>query len=275
MKKLAAALIAVFFAVSSQVAVGAAGVGDLRGRWEVDVFVDDDFIPTITMLINEAVLDGESGVLLASGCLESPYGGPSTPLAVRATPTPEGYFVEIVGTLASPSGTQAMRLTGDLLTHGKGISDDVAEGEATTQMGEGRWEALHHDRRKPKCSATVTSPLYFSADMWVVRNKNSPVNPATVFFGDTNILSSAMLVVRPDGSEVVVPPANDIWSADVDFLTQFAFVLAENVMALSGFEYRFYLLDAVGNRIDGIEDTDVFYRMRDRRDQQRHRYRSG
>ena len=80
--------------------------------------------------------------------------------------------------------------------------------------------------------------------------------------GNTDIASSSMLVERPDGTSVVIPPHTDIFSPDVDFVSEFRYLQpfdqASEGEPTPGQPYTFTLLDARGEPIPGTARTDVW-----------------
>jgi hypothetical protein len=67
-----------------------------------------------------------------------------------------------------------------------------------------------------------------------------------------------MRVDRPDGTSVVVPFYTDIFSPDVDFISQFRYLENYDGDPTSGEPYTFTLLDALDNPIPGTSQTDVW-----------------
>jgi len=123
------------------------------------------------------------------------------------------------------------------------------------------WEGTHHDRRRKNCPAAEIPPLDFWYD---VRAQRELVNGQVVenlsrhaLEGDTDIVSTGMLVQRPDASKVFPPPTiSDIFGPDVDFISRFAYSGGGEGDPMVGPSYSFTLLDANGEPIPGTTRLD-------------------
>lgn len=148
--------------------------------------------------------------------------------------------------------------------YGHGVPDDVASGEVRTEFLEGgAWAGTHHDRRRPHCPPLDEIPppgLEFGGDVYSRREYEGDIltGPSTILEGYTNIVSSGMRVERPDGTVVDVPSYTDIFSSDVDFISQFRYLEGYGGDPISGGVYTFTLLDALGDPIAGTTRTDVW-----------------
>jgi hypothetical protein len=157
---------------------------------------------------------------------------------------------------------------GPVYTFGEGVPDDKAGGEEsrirTEFLDGGKWTATHHDRRKKECPPVEIPPLSFSVDVRAQHNlRGGQVELIkTILEAQTDIASSGVLVEKPDGSRVTLPPYTDIFSPDVDFVSRFRYTipfdLADNVDPIAGQPYYFTLLDVLGNPIPGSLKTDIW-----------------
>ena len=247
------------------------GVDDLRGRWE---FVASDLAPEplpFDIFIVDLELDPDSQAgndYLAVGCMGSPGVDTLTPLALRATDLGGGvYELNLLSTAVPPPDMgepYVIQFLGTVTAYGQGVPDDVAEGQVRTEFLEGgAWAGTHHDRRRPHCPPIDEIPppgLDFHGDVYSRRQYEGDflTEPSTILEGHTNIVSSGMRVERPDGSVVDVPFYTDIFSPDVDFISEFRYLEGYAGDPLSGGVYTFTLLDALGDPIAGTSRTDVW-----------------
>jgi hypothetical protein len=239
------------------------GVDHLRGRWDGVVKNLNDADQSLTLLLNDFAPDPDnSAAMLATGCLAVGEAKALTPIAARAVSLGNNNFdLTVLGTVAGDSEGFTIRLAGLVETFGAGIQDDRVSGKWTTAEAENGWSATHHDRRRSKCPPVSDIPgLFFDVDVYVAHNYNVDdlVDRLTIFGGRTNIVSTGMLVTRPDGSKTVVPFFTDIFSPNVDFISQFRYSKEEPGDPTNGKVYTFTLLDALGNPIPGATETDIW-----------------
>lgn len=246
------------------------GVDDLRGRWE---FVVSDFAEeplSFDIFINDLAPDPDSQTgneYLAVGCMGSPGVDAIAPMALRATDKGDGvYKLSILSTVVPPGDEKpfVIQFLSTVFTNGSGVPDDVMEGSIRTDFFEGgELSATHHDRRRTKCPPVGDIPtpgLYFRGDVYVHHaywGEDLDVI-FNVLEGYTNIVSSGMRVERPDGTVVIVPYYTDIFSPQVDFISEFRYLETSAGDPISGQPYTFTLLDALGDPIPGTTQTDVW-----------------
>jgi hypothetical protein len=246
------------------------GVDDLRGRWE---FVVSDFVEeplTYDIFINDLAPDPDSQTgneYLAVGCMASPGVDAITPMSLRASDEGSGvYKLNILSTSVPPGDEEpfVIQFLSTVLTNGSGVPDDVAEGSIRTESFEGgELSATHHDRRRTKCPPVGDIPtpgLYFAGDVYVHHGYSGEelVDKFNLLEGFTNIVSTGMRVERPDGTVVIVPFYTDIFSPQVDFISEFRYLQGFEGDPISGQPYTFTLLDALGNPIPGTTRSDVW-----------------
>jgi hypothetical protein len=214
-------------------------------------------------LLNDFAPDpNDSSVILASGCLAIGETEVLTPLAARAVDRGEGNFdLTVLGTVSGHGEAFTIRLTGVGKTFGPGVKDDSVSGQWTTAESDGYWSAVRHDWRRSHCPPVDdVAGLYFQTDIAVDHRYfgDELVERSTLMQGDTNVVSASMLVERPDGTTTVVPSFTDIFSPNVDFISEFRYQKNEPGDAVSGEGYTFTLLDPLGNPIPGMSDTDIW-----------------
>ena len=244
------------------------GVDDLRGRWE---FVVSDLAPEplpFDIFINDLAPDPDSEIgneYLAVGCMGSPGVDAITPMSLRATDLGGGvYDLSLLSTAVPPADDKpyVIQFLGTVYTNGSGVPDDVASGYIRTDSSQGGdWDGTHHDRRRTKCPPVGDIPdLYFHNDVYVRRGYEGDTvdHQNTLLEGFTNIVSTGMRVEWPDGTVVNVPFYTDIFSPDVDFVSEFRYLGGYEDDPISGEPYTFTLLDALGNPIPGTTQTDVW-----------------
>jgi hypothetical protein len=119
----------------------------------------------------------------------------------------------------------------------------------------------------PAQNVTVTAnfavDLHFSTDAYVLLN-----GPATLPLEErtvcvllnimTNIVMDSVRVDLPDGGPVIVPAYTDLNSPEVDQTTLLRFCICTPSMPIAGGEYNFTALDAAGEPIPGVRDTDIW-----------------
>lgn len=249
------------------------GVDDLRGRWEFVVSgLDPGGQPlAFDIFINDLGPDpnGQTGdEFVAAGCMRSLGEEAMAPMSMRAIHLGGGvYDLNLLSTVIPPPEMGppfVIQYLGVVNTNGSGVTDDQAGGHARTEWLENaEWSGKHHDRRRTECPPVGDIPvpgLYFSPDVYVHHGYRGEetIHRTTLLESYTNIVSSAMQVDRPDGTVVIVPFYTDIFSSQVDFVSEFRFLQSFEGDPISGQAYTFTLLNALGNPIAGTTQTDVW-----------------
>ncbi len=109
---------------------------------------------------------------------------------------------------------------------------------------------------------TPGNGLWLQAGITGVRNidKEGNFNDGFNSHGDTNIVSSGMQVISPDGSSTIIPFYTDVFSPNVDFINVFRYLQgSDGSLPVAGGTYTFTLLDAFGSPIAGTTQTDTWY----------------
>jgi len=119
----------------------------------------------------------------------------------------------------------------------------------------------------PTQNVTVTAnfaiDLYFQTDAWVFLKGPATLppeerDPCVSLGTTTNIVVGSVRVDLPDGRSVIVPASTDVFRAEVDGTTVLHFSICEPRMPIAGGEYVFTALDAAGEPIPGVRNTDIW-----------------
>ena len=246
-----------------QIASASNRVDDLRGRW--DIVVNEGSLEGSNFIVYINDLQDGQNSLLAAGCMKSPGSETLAPLSMQAKPAEGGYDVKFASTVIPQGGEPfIIQFIGPVKIFGNGVPDDQAGGNASKVIwgsnGEGTWEGTHHDRRRTDCPPVEIPPFQFRADVWEQRVlfPNQSPRVTTAFEGYTDIVSTGMLVQKPDGTAIVIPPYTDVFSPNVDFITSFRYLTGRDGDPVIDQPYTLTLLDALGNPIPGTTKTDVW-----------------
>jgi len=260
-------IIGVYLSIPSK-SLAMNGVDDLRGRWDFKVEGLEPQPVDFIVYIGNIELYSENRYV-ANGCMESPSGKLS-PLAMIAEYEGEGqYSLNLISTvLTNTNHPYVIQFLGPVSVFGQGVADDIAGGSESIIRTEffngGKWTALHHDRRIKNCPPVEIPPLNFYADVRANVNLNDgeEITVKTIFEAQTNIVSSGVVVTKPDGTTVLITPYTDIYSPYVDFVSTFRFLIpwdtADEGYPETGSPYFFTLLDILGQPIPGATQSDVW-----------------
>lgn len=259
-------LAAVIGMLIPQTVVAQNGVDALRGRWDITLtnVPEAGAVPGFKLFVNDlAPKPGVPDTYVAAGCFETPGWDFIAPASLEATAiTPEMWRVSFYTTVMSPDGwAEVQRFDATVLTYGSGVQDDGVIDAIVSIAPEMSWEARHHDRRRTHCPpANINPGLWFNVDVYTHDSyyEEFAYNTSMLLEGFSNIVASGMLVIAPDGTEYVIPMYTDLFSPQVDFINEFRFLLGLDQTPIVGEPYTFFLLDALGNRIAGTEQTDVW-----------------
>jgi hypothetical protein len=242
------------------------GVDDLRGRWDVEFYFGDEYggeqLEVRWLIQDIEPHPEEENVFLANGCMQTNSTGGVAPLSLVATYLPEEnrYEIMLYSTVIPVEGEPfVIRFIGEVIVNGSGVKDDESQGQHRSDLGEGPWTADHHDRRKPHCGDMLDPSLQFDADVYA----HQDLAPTTPYYDKlyatiTRIVSSGMIVETPDGENIFVYPYTDIFSPDVDFVSEFRYLSSFEGPPIIGDAYTFTLLDILGNPIPGATAVDVW-----------------
>jgi len=241
------------------------GVDDLRGRWDVVLFLGEELEKVIDVrwFIQDIEPNPEQeNQFLASGCMLTKSSRKRAPLSLVATYLPENNSYEILvysTSLPDDGEPFVVRFDGEIIVNGSGVKDDKGEGEHISDNGKGPWESSHHDRRRPSCKGDVDSGLQFDADVYAHKD-HGPLPPqySKLYETYTKIVSSGMIVEAPDGEVIMVEPYTDLFSPHVDFVSEFRYLSSFEGAPISGEFYKFTLLDILGNPIPGAYVEDIW-----------------
>jgi hypothetical protein len=233
----------------------------LRGEWVFTANGLDSDPVDLTLFINdlEQHPDYPPGeVVLGVGCMQTEE---SMPLSLQATQVSPGVYDVIIASTVVPSSDPSfvIQFDGQMQENGDGVGDDTSAGDWTTEFGTGAWTGVHLSATQTTCPS-VGGDSYFWSDVWADRvYQGTTIEESfTSLEGKTNIVSSAMQVDLPDGSQVIVEPYTDLFTPYVDFVSEFRYQTALSGGPASGQPYTFTLLDVLDNPIPGTTRTDVF-----------------
>ena len=237
------------------------GVDHLRGRWDGvghGSFTGEE--PFVLMLDEFQPDRSDPSATLYNGCMAVGAGEAFTPVSARFVSLGNGnYDMTLFGTV----GWSVIKLEGVASTGDARVTDDDARGAWQTADRAGTWSASHHDRREPNCPAVETGEeLYFRSSINAAVNirRNESRFEGSILDGTTNIVSSGMRVILPNGDQVVVPFFTDLFSPSADFVDEFRFSqFYPGGSPVIGQPYTFTLLDVFGNPIPGTTRTDTWY----------------
>ncbi len=83
-------------------------------------------------------------------------------------------------------------------------------------------------------------------------------NPCVFLAIMTNMVMDSVRVDLPDGGSVLIPRYTDVFSPGIEWTTSFRFSTCEPGMPIAGGEYIFTGLDAAGEPIPGVINTDIW-----------------
>ena len=243
-------------------------IDDLRGRWDVDwnfSGADDGNLPPMILFINDIRLsDDLQNTLYGVGCMRSTDTDAFMPLSMRADFSDDDntYNVVILSTIVPITGNEpfVIRLEGKIETGGNAVTDDTAAGDLATEVDFGTWTGSHHDRRRTKCPSLKDFDQSAQGDVYGAQDISykSPGYWA-IYETTTTIVSSGLLVERPDGSTFIVKEFTDIFSPDLDFIGRFRYLENFEGLPISAEPYKFVLLDFFGDPIPGTESSDIWF----------------
>jgi hypothetical protein len=105
--------------------------------------------------------------------------------------------------------------------------------------------------------------LYFETDAYLGLNGPATLppeerDPCMILGIMTSIVLDSVRVDLPDGGSVIIPAVTDLFTPEVDWTTLFRFSTCEPGMPTAGGEYIFTGLDAAGEPIPGVMNTDIW-----------------
>jgi hypothetical protein len=112
-------------------------------------------------------------------------------------------------------------------------------------------------------TANFAIDLYFQTDACVLLKGPATLppeqrNPCVTLHIVANIVMDSVRADLPDGRSIIIPRYTDVFSPGVDQTTQLRFLTCEPGMPIAGGEYVFTGLDAAGESIPGVRDTDIW-----------------
>jgi hypothetical protein len=264
LKKLIILILPLFFVFMTACA-DTQGVNELRGQWVLNwTFEDGEPLEELRLFLNDFQPGQESNTYLAAGCMRSPASGAMMPVALNTIydPADDTYSLSIYATFVPPEEEGppwVIRFNGNFELNGRAVSDDRALGEFQSNPGAGTWQATHHDRRRTECPPVELVGERLDMDVYV--NRDSPGGPERINLEGRGIaiVSSVLQITAPDGEVFNAPLYTDIFSPDVDFISEFRFSYGDDTsVMISDAPYEFVLLDVLGRPIPGTETQDIW-----------------
>jgi len=258
-------LILLFLFVFMTACADTQSVNELRGQWVLNWTLEDGRpLETLHLFLNDFQPDQETNTYLVAGCMRSPTSDKMMPLALQAVyhPADNAYILGIYATFVPPQDEGApwvVRFDGNFELNGRGVSDDQADGEFLSDPGTGVWQATHHDRRRFECPPVDMGGERLDMDIYA--HRDSPGGALKINLEGRNILivSSALEITAPDGAVFNAPVYTDLFSPEVDFISEFRFAYGDETTGLiPDSPYRFVLLDVLGRPIAGTETQDIW-----------------
>jgi hypothetical protein len=242
-------------------------INNLRGRWDIDWNfngAEDGNLPPMILFINDIRPSTDlQDTYYAVGCMRSTDTDAFMPLSMRADFSIDDntYNVVILGTIVPITEIEpfVIRLEGKIEIGGKAVTDDTAAGDLTTEVDIGTWTGSHHDRRSTKCPSLSDFGQGAQGDVYGTQDLAfQPPKYWSTYEIHTTIVSSGLLVERPDGSTFIVQEFTDVFSPGVDFTGHFRFLENFEGSLISAEAYKFVLLDVFGDPIPGTESSDIW-----------------
>jgi hypothetical protein len=139
------------------------------------------------------------------------------------------------------------------------------EGEGQWESGEesGDWQTEHQAEVAPDSPAFDLEHSGLRIDYGVTASIHTEDQNGAISgqYGQlevlTNIAVSEVVVLTPDGGEIIVERFTDIFSPEVDFISEFRFGIGFEGLPEVG-EYIFNFHDPMGEPMPGVEGVDVW-----------------
>lgn len=254
---------------------GSNGVDVFRGEWEGLIHGLSDVPFELKLYFNSvssdpnspeddsrAVLTGFIAISNSDGNKNKPEA--LLPMSALRIELSEGlYEITVLGNIDLSDDLTVIRLTGTVETGSPSVQDDrITSGEWHTISQEGSWEAAHSNRRVVKgdpIDPSDPSQLFsFESGVNCVKLVSEEQCTRDLLLSvNTNVVSSAVAASTPNGINLILTPYTDIFSPDIDFETQFRFIVVSPMEPSIGM-YHFQALDAVGNPILDVSCTDTY-----------------
>jgi hypothetical protein len=263
---LCASLLVILTACQPDVQTDIGPDSGLIGAW----VLSGDFLGSggqqqVTVQINRLSPQSDNpNIFDGTGCMQSGDSGGWAPLKLRAelNAQTENYSVNIYSTLLAEefeNGTGVIRLIGETGIPAAGEPERIT-GNSRTALAEGSWTGERTTALTVDCPAWDQS-LVMHAEVGLWRDiAFSPPFDETAFMVETNIVSSKLRVLEPDGEVTLIPYHPDIFSYDVDFVNSFLFRGEHAGTPVLDEPYNFFLLDSFDEPIPGIQEQESYRR---------------
>lgn len=241
-------------------------VNDIQGQWDVNMISDietDNQTTEVTLFVQDVeLLPEQENTFIANGCMETISSGKQAPLSLMATYFPEKnkYEIQIYSTVVPVDAVPfVIRFDGALDINGSAIKDDKGQGTFISENNRGSWDGIHQNRKRASCAGIEDAEILFEGDVYAHKNlAESPPIYFKYYETITRVVSAGMVVETPDGEVIEVQPYTDLFSPDVDFISEFRYLSNFEGQPISGEVYKFTLLDIHGNPLPGISAEDVW-----------------
>jgi len=114
-----------------------------------------------------------------------------------------------------------------------------------------------------KVTANFAKDPYFWTDAYVLLNGPATLppeerNPCVILYIRTDVVMDSVRVDLPDGRSIIVPRNTNVFSPSIDQPAILDFITCVSGMPIAGGEYIFTALDAAGEPIPGVRNTDIW-----------------
>jgi hypothetical protein len=136
------------------------GLGDMAGRWEVDLALDGAGESVrVTWMVGDLAPDpDQADRYLANGCMQTEDSGKQAPLALEAVYHPEldRYTLTIYSTLIpADDDSFIVRFESETLAFGTHVAKSKASGVFVSDLAAGAWSAVQRDGRLHSCEGVL------------------------------------------------------------------------------------------------------------------------
>ncbi len=223
-------------------------------RW--DQAADAPF--TLVLNAFDTAADQIGGAHLVAGYASIGKGAPLAPAAaiIRAQDAKGKYDVTVMASAVREGVAEMVRIQGVLDASSDVIAAHAASGSWRTEARSGAWAANHVDQQ-PEIGPPVDEIPGLWFDGWVAGVVDG-ARTSSNYQIFTNIASIAGEVTTPANERFRVRGYSDIFSPNVDFITEFRYLSDQPDLPISGQPYTLRLLDPLGQPILGAEITDVW-----------------
>lgn len=232
----------------------------LHGKWTGTIQDLEDVDRVFHLRLHEfQPAKQNQAILQSSGCIALETDSALAPVSAQAQSLSSGgYELTMYANVNIGEELRVLKFTG---TMGSDVEPIAMEGNWLSSDGSGGWMATHENQEVSECPGIDQLPgVFLQAGFDQVQQYKTD----EIFFQhqdfqlQTNIVSSGGVVTSPDGVRYSMEEFTDIFSPDVEYLTEFRYAHHIDGLPISGRPYTISLLDVLGNPIPGSEVTDVW-----------------